>query len=123
MKYQSKRIFIDAVKWEKPGDHPAVKRVFGYWRDRVNDDELPVFTPSHVAEDGMTTDHRRLKLGADGKMHMVDPEQLMDCVTAIKIGDTWRTVAPGDYIVTIAPGLTDVVKADEFDAAFEPAAS
>lgn len=120
MKYQSKRIYIEAVKWEKPGDHPAVKRVFGYWRDDA-EDTMPVFTPSHVADEGMGTDHRRMRLGANGKMDLIDPEQLMDCVTAIKIGETWRMVAPGDYVVTIATGQTDVVKAHEFEAAFEPA--
>lgn len=120
MKYQSKRIYIDAVKWEKPGDHPAVKRVFGYWRTAGAE---PVFTPAHTDDDGMSTDHRRLRLGHDGKMTLVDPEQLMDVVVAIKVGDAWRHVAPGDYIVTVATGGVDVIKGYEFDAAFEPVAS
>lgn len=123
MKYQSKRIFVDAVKWEKPGDHPAVKKVFGYWRPDA-DDDTPVFTPSHIDGDeprGMLHDNRKLKLMGD-KMTFVDPEELMDSVIAIQIGATWWHVEPGDYILS-TPGGFDVCKAAEFEAAFEPAPS
>lgn len=90
MKYRKKPIEIEAVQWNRPGDHPEVIQA---WKDA---DTGAVHGPSIDAK---------------------NPAKSI--VYAIRTMEGWHEVTPGDFIIRGVHGELYPCKPDIFEATYE----
>ena len=93
MKYRKKPVVIEAVQWNKPGDH----------KDVIH----PIPSHLHMAMNGNEVSVS----GATEKLAM----------GAIKTLEGWHIVTPGDWIITGVKNELYACKPDIFEATYEPA--
>ena len=113
MKYRKKPVTVEAQRWMRSGDHPAV----GDFRHPPVD---PTTGEISVADDAQLLGEVR-HCDTPGKFRREECRHIMHDHGYISTLEGGHTVCPGDWIVTGVQGEAYPVKPEIFEATYEKA--